>query len=90
MPINRENKTNVLLSETNAKENVQNDLHVDRSSIVVEHKRSNENLWHPNFAIKPLSGSKDEINPNKSVCKNATDKSVVVIVLSDYKNIELR
>jgi hypothetical protein len=58
----------------------------ENNPLVNKYSDLDENTWHPKYQINPAEND----NFSSSVCATATDTTIIVMVLSDYRNYELR
>ena len=65
-------------------------MNLDMYNTATKQEQRNQRLWQPNILIEPSSMSIQTSRSNEIVCKKASSQSIVVIVLSHYKNIDLR
>ena len=84
-----------VLPEKQDENRVNSKMNLDIYNTEIKQEQSNTKVWMPNILIEPLSMFIQSSRSNEGVwvkhkCEKASSQSIVVIVLSHYKNIDLR
>ena len=79
-----------VLPQNRDENSVNSKMNLDMYNTEIKQEQRNTRVWQPNILIEPLSMFIQKSKSNKSVCEKASSQSIVVIVLSHYKNIDLR